>query len=407
MKCRHCYTTLEHLFLDLGFAPPSNAYLTTNDLKAPELHFPLKLLVCDKCWLVQTEDYAEADKLFDNDYAYFSSISKSWLDHSLAYFELVKERFSLNGDSHVIEVASNDGYLLKNFVAENIPCLGIEPTASTAIAAEKQGVPVIREFFGSELAQKLAANEKLADLIIGNNVYAHVPDINDFTKGLKTILKLDGVVTLEFPHLMRLIEHTQFDTAYHEHFSYLSLTAVSSIFSSQGLRIWDVEELETHGGSLRVYGCHEDNVRVNSVNVGQILEQESKNGLMDLTIYREFQTRAESVKNTLISFLIEQRKRGKSVAAYGAAAKGNTILNYAGIRPDLLPYVCDAAPSKQGKYMPGSHIPILSPEVLKDRKPDYILILPWNIATEVMDANSFVREWGAKFVIAVPELRVV
>ena len=407
MKCRHCYTALEHLFLDLGFAPPSNAYLTTNDLKAPEPHFPLKLLVCDKCWLVQTEDYAKADELFDNDYAYFSSISKSWLDHSLAYFELVKERFSLNGDSHVIEVASNDGYLLKNFVAENIPCLGIEPTASTAIAAEKLGVPVIREFFGSELAQKLAAKEKLADLIIGNNVYAHVPDINDFTKGLKTILKLDGLVTLEFPHLMRLIEHTQFDTAYHEHFSYLSLTAVVSIFSSQGLRIWDVEEIETHGGSLRVYGCHEDNARVNSVRVGQILEQESKNGLTDITIYREFQTRAESVKNTLISFLIEQRKRGKSVAAYGAAAKGNTILNYAGIRPDLLPYVCDAAPSKQGKYMPGSHIPILSPEVLKDRKPDYILILPWNIATEVMDANSFVREWGAKFVIAVPELSVV
>jgi hypothetical protein len=407
MKCRHCDTALEHLFLDLGFAPPSNAYLTTNDLKAPELHFPLKLLVCDKCWLVQTEDYAKADELFDNDYAYFSSISKSWLDHSLAYFELVKERFSLNGDSHVIEVASNDGYLLKNFVAENIPCLGIEPTASTATAAEKLGIPVIREFFGSELAQKLAAKEKLADLIIGNNVYAHVPDINDFTKGLKTILKLDGVVTLEFPHLMRLIEHTQFDTAYHEHFSYLSLTAVSSIFSRKGLRIWDVEELETHGGSLRVYGCHEDNARVNSVRVGQILEQESKNGLTDITIYREFQTRAESVKNTLISFLIEQRKRGKSVAAYGAAAKGNTILNYAGIRPDLLPYVCDSAPSKQGKYMPGSHIPILSPEVLKERKPEYIIILPWNIAEEVMSEYHYVKAWGAKFVTAVPELRII
>jgi hypothetical protein len=407
MNCRHCDTALEHLFLDLGFAPPSNAYVTTDNLKAPKLHFPLKLLVCNKCWLVQTEDYAKADELFNNDYAYFSSISKSWLDHSLAYFELVKERFSLNGDSQVIEVASNDGYLLKNFVAKNIPCLGIEPTASTAIAAEKLGVTVIREFFGYELAQKLAAKDNLADLIIGNNVYAHVPDINDFTKGLKKILKLDGVITLEFPHLMRLIEHTQFDTAYHEHFSYLSLTTVNSIFSSHGLRVWDVEELETHGGSLRVYGCHEESERVNSVKVGQILEQESKKGLKDINIYRKFQNRAESVKNSLISFLIEQRKRGKSVAAYGAAAKGNTILNYAGIRPDLLPYVCDAATSKQGKYMPGSHIPILSPEVLKDRKPDYILILPWNIATEVMDANGFVREWGAKFVIAVPKLRVI
>lgn len=407
MKCRHCYTALEHLFLDLGFAPPSNAYLTTNELKAPELHFPLKLLVCDKCWLVQTEDYARADELFDNDYAYFSSISKSWLDHSLAYFELVKERFSLNIDSHVIEVASNDGYLLKNFVAENIPCLGIEPTASTAAAAEELGIPVIREFFGSALAHQLVAENKCADLIIGNNVYAHVPDINDFTKGLKKILKPDGVITLEFPHLMRLIEHAQFDTAYHEHFSYLSLNTVSRIFSSVGLRVWDVEELSTHGGSLRVYGCHQDSARVNGASVNRIIEQESKNGLLDITIYQDFQTRAEKVKNSLIAFLILQKNAGKSVAAYGAAAKGNTILNYAGIRPDLLPYVCDSAPSKQGKYMPASHIPILSPEVLKERKPEYIIILPWNIAEEVMSEYHYVKEWGAKFVTAVPELRII
>jgi len=407
MKCRHCDTPLDLVFLDLGFAPPSNAYLTSDDLNASEHYFPLKLLVCDQCWLVQTDDYAKADELFSNDYAYFSSISKSWLNHSLAYFELVQNRFSLNSNSYVIEVASNDGYLLKNFVAKNIPCMGIEPTASTAAAAEILGVPVLREFFGSELAEKLVKEGKYADLIIGNNVYAHVPDINDFTKGLKKLLKPDGVITLEFPHLMRLIEHAQFDTAYHEHFSYLSLTAVSCVFKAAGLRVWDVEELNTHGGSLRVFGCHEGSVKITSSSVNHILKQELKNGLLDIATYHDFQVRAQKIKNTLVSFLIEQKNAGKSVAAYGAAAKGNTILNYAGIRTDLLPYVCDSAPSKQGMYMPGSHIPIISPEVLRERKPEYILILPWNIAEEVMDEHSYVKEWGAKFVTVVPELRVI
>ena len=407
MKCRHCYAALEHEFLDLGFAPPSNAYLTETDLNSPELHFPLKLLVCEKCWLVQTEDYTKADELFNNDYAYFSSVSQGWLDHALAYFRLVWERFSLNSNSYVVEIASNDGYLLKNFVAEGIPCLGIEPTASTASAAEELGVPVLREFFGSDLAQKLVEEKKYADLIIGNNVYAHVPDINDFTKGLKKLLKSDGVITLEFPHLMKLIEHAQFDTTYHEHFSYLSLTTVSRIFSNEGLRIWDTEELNTHGGSLRVYGCHENSKRVNTAKVNQILNQELKSGLLDITTYKEFQAHAEKVKNALTSFLIDQKNAGSSVAAYGAAAKGNTILNYAGIKTDLLPYVCDSAPSKQGKYMPGSHIPILSPKVLRERKPEYIIILPWNIAEEVMDEYSYAKEWGAKFVTAVPELRII
>ena len=407
MKCRHCNDSLEHLFLDLGFAPPSNAYLTEIDLNSPELHFPLKLLVCEKCWLVQTEDYTKADELFSNDYAYFSSVSQGWLDHSLAYFRLVWERFSLNSNSYVVEIASNDGYLLKNFVAEGIPCLGIEPTASTASAAEELGVPVLREFFGSDLAQKLVEEKKYADLIIGNNVYAHVPDINDFTKGLKKLLKSDGVITLEFPHLMKLIEHAQFDTAYHEHFSYLSLTTVSRIFTNEGLRIWDIEELNTHGGSLRVYGCHENSERVNTAKVNQILNQELKSGLLDIMTYKEFQAQAEKVKNALTSFLINQKNAGSSVAAYGAAAKGNTILNYAGIKTDLLPYVCDSAPSKQGKYMPGSHIPILSPKVLRERKPEYIIILPWNIADEVIDEYSYAKEWGAKFVTAVPELRVI
>lgn len=407
MKCRHCDDSLEHLFLDLGFAPPSNAYLTEFDLNSPELYFALKLLVCEECWLVQTEDYTKADELFSNDYAYFSSVSQGWLDHSLAYFRLVRERFSLNSNSYVVEVASNDGYLLKNFVADGIPCLGIEPTASTASAAEELGVPVLREFFCSDLAQKLIEEKKYADLIIGNNVYAHVPDINDFTKGLKKLLKSDGVITLEFPHLMKLIEHVQFDTAYHEHFSYLSLTTVSRIFSNEGLRIWDVEELNTHGGSLRVYGCHENSKRVNTSKVNQILNQELKNGLLDIMIYKEFQARAEKVRNALTSFLIDQKNAGSSVAAYGAAAKGNTILNYAGIKTDLLPYVCDSAPSKQGKYMPGSHIPILSPNVLRERKPEYILILPWNIAEEVLGEYSYAKEWGAKFVTAVPELRII
>lgn len=407
MKCRHCNNILEHVFLDLGFAPPSNAYLTEVDLKSPELNFPLKILVCERCWLVQTEDYTKADELFSNEYAYFSSISQSWLNHSKEYFNLVRERFSLCATSHVVEVASNDGYLLKNFVAEDIPCLGIEPTASTARVAEDLGIPVLREFFGNKLALDLVKEKKDADLIIGNNVYAHVPDINDFTKGLKKLLKPEGVITLEFPHLMRLIEHAQFDTAYHEHFSYLSLSAVKSIFNKQGLRVWDVEELNTHGGSLRIYGCHENSEKLNTKMVDKILNQELKNGLLDLNTYNEFQARAEKVKNTLLSFLIEQKNAGNSVAAYGAAAKGNTILNYAGIKTDLLPYVCDSAPSKQSKYMPGSHIPILSPEVLNERKPDYIIILPWNIAEEVLNKYSFVKEWGAKFVTAVPELRII
>jgi hypothetical protein len=407
MKCRHCYEPLENVFLDLYFAPPSNAYISKSDLNIPELYFPLKLFVCHKCWLVQTEDHAKANDLFNLDYAYFSSITQAWLKHAETYFELVRKRFSINKSSYVIEVASNDGYLLKNFVAADIPCLGIEPTGSTAAVAEELGIPVIREFFGTELAKKLAANGRKADLIIGNNVYAHVPDINDFTNGLMEALKPEGTITLEFPHLMHLIQYSQFDTVYHEHFSYLSLNTVIRIFSSVGLRVWDVEELNTHGGSLRVYGCHDDSVRITSSKVSQILEKELHRGMLNLSIYHDFQTRAEKVKDSLVSFLIEQKKSGKSVAAYGAAAKGNTILNFGGIKPDLLPYVCDSAPSKQGKYMPGSHIPILSPEVLKKRKPQYILILPWNIADEVVEQHSYAKEWGAHFVIAVPELRII
>ncbi|MDP2176978.1 class I SAM-dependent methyltransferase [Methylicorpusculum sp.] len=407
MNCRHCRAPLEHVFLDLGFAPPSNAYLSVADLNKPELYFPLKLFVCEQCWLVQTEDYAEADQLFNRDYAYFSSVSQSWLDHAARYVGMITDRLGLNENSQVIEIASNDGYLLRNFVAAKIPCLGVEPTDSTAAAAEKLGIPVMREFFGKKLAECLVGEGRQADLIIGNNVYAHVPDINDFTAGIKAALKPEGTITLEFPHLMRLIEHTQFDTVYHEHFSYLSLQTVCRIFQQAGLRIYDVEELPTHGGSLRIYGCHAEKSISATSAVDAVLAAEARQGLRDLDTYHAFQIKANRAKDDFLGFLIEQKRLGKKVAAYGAAAKGNTLLNYAGIKPDLLPFVCDAAASKQGKFMPGSHIPILSPDVLIDQHPDYLVILPWNIVAEVTNQNARLRELGTKFVTAIPKLAII
>lgn len=406
MNCRHCGAPLEHTFLDLGYAPPSNAYLTEADLSRPEKYYPLKVKVCDHCWLVQTEDYAQADELFSSDYAYFSSTSSSWLAHAASYAQNIIQRLNLNQNSYVIEVASNDGYLLKNFVESGIPCLGIEPTDSTADAAENLGIPVLRKFFGEMLGEQLTINSQQADLIVGNNVYAHVPDINDFTRGLKAALKTSGTITLEFPHLMRLIEYTQFDTVYHEHFSYLSLFTVNRIFKAAGLRIWDVDQLPTHGGSLRIYGCHADDTRASTEAVTALLAEEARCGLQTLDTFQKFQARADKVKNDLLTFLIEQKKAGKKVAAYGAAAKGNTLLNYAGVKPDLLPFVCDAATAKQGKYMPGSHIPILPPSALAKSTPDYVLILPWNIALEVKQQNAALTVQGAKFVTAVPELTI-
>ena len=406
MKCRHCSTPLEHTFLDLGFAPPSNAYLTQADLARPEKYYPLKIMVCDQCWLVQTEDYTQADELFSSDYAYFSSTSSGWLIHAAKYAENMTQRLQLSRDSLVIEIASNDGYLLKNFVAAGIPCIGIEPTASTAAAAENLGIPVMREFFGEQLGKQLAASDKQADLIAGNNVFAHVPDINDFTRGLKAVLKTGGTITLEFPHLMRLIEHTQFDTVYHEHFSYLSLYTVKKIFKTADLQIYDVEALATHGGSLRVYGCHAEELRQPSPAVSALLAQEEQCGLQTLVTYQNFQANADRVKNDLLAFLIEQKRAGKTVAAYGAAAKGNTLLNYAGIKSDLLPFVCDAATAKQGKFMPGSHIRILPPIALTKQHLDYLLILPWNIVAEVKQQNAQLAELGTRFVTAVPHLEV-
>jgi SAM-dependent methyltransferase len=407
MKCRHCAVTLEHTFLDLGFAPPSNAYLTHADLTRPEKYYPLKVKVCGSCWLVQTEDYAQADELFSSDYAYFSSTSTGWLAHAAIYASQMAEQLKLNASSLVIEIASNDGYLLKNFVAAGIPCLGIEPTLSTAIAAELLGIAVLREFFGEALGKRLADNGQQADLIAGNNVYAHVPDINDFTRGLKAALKPGGTITLEFPHLMRLIEYTQFDTVYHEHFSYLSLFTVERIFRAAGLRVWNVEELPTHGGSLRVYGCHDEDAKAPTSAVQKMLNEEAHRGLQKLSTYRGFQMRADRVKDDLLEFLIAQKRAGKQIAAYGAAAKGNTLLNYAGIKPDLLPFVCDAAAAKQGKFMPGSHIPILTPAALTDNRPDYLLILPWNIASEVRSQNATLSKLGTKFVTAVPQLALI
>jgi SAM-dependent methyltransferase len=407
MNCRHCQHPLNHVFLDLGHAPPSNAYLSAADLRAPEITLPLRLFVCEYCWLVQTEDCARPDELFRADYAYFSSVSPAWLDHARRYCDEATTHLGLNADSLVIEIASNDGYLLKNFVATGIPCLGIEPTAGTAAAAEAQGVPVLREFFGLALARRLAADNRQADLVVGNNVYAHVPDINDFTAGLKAILKPRGTLTLEFPHLLRLMAENQFDTVYHEHFSYFSLHTVCRIFAAAGLRVRDVQRLATHGGSLRIHGCHADDPRATTGAVEELLASERAAGLMELSAYQGFQAHADKVKDDLLHFLIEQKRAGKTVAAYGAAAKGNTLLNYAGIKPDLLPFVCDAAPSKQGKYLPGSHIPILPPAALHERRPDIVLILPWNIADEVVAQNASVRTWGGGFVVAVPSLRVI
>lgn len=406
MKCRHCGAPLTHTFLDLGFAPPSNAYLTVADLSKPEKYYPLKIKVCDQCWLVQTEDYTQADELFSPEYAYFSSTSSGWLSHAKLYAEKMTNELQLNDQSLVIEVASNDGYLLKNFVAAGIPCLGIEPTDSTATAAEQLGIPVMREFFGEALGQQLAAQGRQADLIAGNNVYAHVPDINDFTRGLKAALKPGGTITLEFPHLMQLIEQAQFDTVYHEHFSYLSLQTVSRIFAAAGLRIWNVEELPTHGGSLRVYGCHQNDSRSTQSAVSSLLQAEIQHGLQDLNTYLKFQPRADKIKDDLLGFLIEQKRLGKKVAAYGAAAKGNTLLNYAGVKPDLIEFVCDAAQAKQNKFMPGSHIPICDPKHVNWSELDFVVVLPWNIASEVKEQLSAHLKPSASFVTAVPNLAV-
>lgn len=407
MKCRHCLQPLTQSFLNLGFSPPSNAYLSFKDLSRPELYFPLRVKVCGECWLVQTEDYADAKDLFANDYAYFSSTSTGWLRHAKQFVDAMAKKLALDESSFVVEIASNDGYLLKNFVAMGVPCLGIEPTSSTASVAKQLGIHVLEKFFSRSLADQLAGQGILADLVIGNNVYAHVPDINDFTQGLAAILKPSGTVVLEFPHLLRLIQGVQFDTVYHEHFSYFSLYTVTRIFESAGLRVLDVEELNTHGGSLRVFGCHKTDSRVTTPAVQALLKCEEAYGLRNIEVYSSFQARADKVKNDLLTFLLEKKREGSKVVAYGAAAKGNTLLNYAGVKSDLLPLVVDAAPSKQGKYLPGSHIPIGEPGDLVNCRAEFVLILPWNIADEVLFQNAELCASGVRFVVAIPELRVI
>lgn len=407
MKCRHCQAGLRHVFLDLGFAPPSNAYVSTAALDQPEVTYPLKLFVCDACWLVQTQDHAHATDLFAADYAYFSSVSRSWLEHASRYCEMAVRRFGLGASSRVVEVASNDGYLLRNFVRDGIPCLGVEPTEGTAAAARALGIPVVTEFFGKALGERLASEHGKADLVIGNNVFAHVPDINDFSAGLAAILKRGGTVTLEFPHLLQLIAQVQFDTVYHEHFSYLSLHTAVQVLRRAGLEVYDVEELGTHGGSLRVYAGHAADARERAASVEALLARERGSGLQRLDCYLEFQARADEVKNGLLSFLIESQRKGVRLAGYGAAAKGNTLLNYAGVRRDLLPFICDAAPSKQGRFTPGTHIPIVHPDVLARERPDIVLILPWNLADEVTAQLAAVRSWGGRFAVAIPELRLL
>ncbi|MHB1326340.1 MAG: class I SAM-dependent methyltransferase [Thermoleophilia bacterium] len=407
MKCRHCSSELKLPLVDLGSAPPSNAYLTEQTLKAPEKWFPLRVLVCEHCWLVQTEDFAQAHELFDADYAYFSGFSTNWLAHCERYVVDMVARFDLNSESYVVEIAANDGYLLQYVTTRDIPCTGVEPTASTATAARAKGIPIVEDFFGVRLAKELAAQGKQADLTAANNVLAHVPDINDFVVGIAVLLKPQGVATFEFPHLLKLIAENQFDTIYHEHFSYLSLVAVNRIFPANGLTAFDVEEHPTHGGSLRVFAQRSDTGQhPRSAKVDELLQREAHAGMTTAEYYEGFQAKTDKVKDDFLAFLLDAKREGKTVAAYGAAAKGNTLMNYAGIRPDLIMFVVDRNPAKQGKYMPGSRIPIVGENHLKQDMPDYVVILPWNLKSEVMQQLDYIRAWGGQFVTAVPELRI-
>jgi hypothetical protein len=406
MRCRFCSNELTHKFIDLINSPASNSFLTKEQLIEAEVFYPLRLFVCDKCFLVQIDEYKKSDEIFNNDYVYFSSFSKTWLAHAKKYVGMITDRLNLTSRSKVIEIASNDGYLLQYFLEKKIPCFGIEPSSNTADVAREKGIETIEAFFNIDFAENYIQYTKKPDLIIGNNVLAHVPDINNFVTALKMALDDQGSITMEFPHLMLLSEYSQFDTIYHEHFSYLSLCTVNLIFKNAGLRIYDVEELSTHGGSLRIYACHELNQQENLASVNKLLEKEKKHGLLDLRTYQHFQVKADRIKNDFLFFLLEQKQQGKKIAAYGAAAKGNTLLNYAGIKPDLLEFVCDAAPSKQGKFLPGSHIPVVKEERLREYQPDFIVIFPWNIKEEIIVQLSYIREWGGKFVVAVPELEI-
>jgi len=408
MRCRFCKTDLEHVFIDLVNSPASNSFLTADELNEPEVFYPLKVFTCHKCFLVQIDEYKKSDKIFDSGYVYFSSYSKSWLKHAEEYTEMMTKRFGLNGQSRVVEIASNDGYLLQYFKEKNIPVLGIEPTANTAEVAKSKGVETIVDFFGTKLANDLATKKMNADVLLGNNVLAHVPDILDLVGGMKVLLKKEGVITMEFPHLLQLVANNQFDTIYHEHYSYLSFTTVKSIFESQGLEMFDVDELPTHGGSLRIYAKHkEDASKKIEDNVGKLLQKEKEAGIADIRYYGNFSEKAMKVKLDLLTFLAEQKKNRKKIAAYGAAAKGNTLLNYCGVKNDMISFVVDANPHKQNKFMPASHIPVVNEDRLKDEKPDFVIILPWNLKEEITGQLDYIKAWGGKFVIPIPSLQIV
>jgi len=396
------------VFIDLANAPASNSFLTAEQLNEPEVFYPLKVYTCHNCFLVQVDEYKKSDAIFDSQYVYFSSYSRSWLKHAEQYTEMMTARFGYNEDSLVMELASNDGYLLQYFRQKNIPVLGIEPTANTAAAALEKGVESVVDFFGVRLAKKLAAENRKADLLLGNNVLAHVPDIVDFVAGMKIVLKDEGVITMEFPHLVQLVDNNQFDTIYHEHFSYLSFHTVQQVFLSQGLVMFDVEEIPTHGGSLRIFAKHaEDKSKTITERVGLLLKKEKDKGLTSMAYYENFTRKALKVKLDLLDFLVQQKRTGKKVAAYGAAAKGNTLLNYCGVKADLVDLVVDANPHKQGKFLPASHIPVVDEQQLKAARPDYVLILPWNLKEEICAQLSYIREWNGKFVIPIPELQVI
>ena len=408
MKCRFCKNELKYEFIDLTSSPPSNSFLTEAQLNEAESFFPLKLYVCEKCWLVQIDEYIPADKIFCSGYVYFSSYSRLWLEHAKNYVEMITKNLKLDKSSKVIEIASNDGYLLQYFLKKNIPCLGIEPAERTAMVAREAGIPVIGEFFGEELSRQMAKEGNKADLIIANNVLAHVPNISDFVSGLKIILKSCGVITIEFPHLKKLIERNEFDTIYHEHLFYFSFHAIKTVFTAYDLEIYHVEELATHGGSLRIYAKHaEDRSKCTNPSVAGLIEREKAVGMLQLDYYLSFQELANQVKYAFLSFLLKQKIKRKIVIGYGAAAKGNTLMNYCGVKKDLIKCVVDASPYKQGKYLPGSHIPVVNEDKIRETKPDYVIILPWNIKDEIMEQISYIREWGGKFVIPIPQLQIL
>ena len=404
--CRSCGATLEHTFVDLGMSPLANSYVKPEQLNCMEPFYPLHVFVCGKCLLVQLEQFSSPADIF-SDYAYFSSFSDSWLAHAKAYVDMITPRFSLGKNSKVVEIASNDGYLLQNFVARGIPVLGVEPAANVAEVAKGKGIQTKVLFFGEKTARDLVEDGWSADLIIGNNVLAHVPDLNDFVRGLKLLLKPSGLVTMEFPHLLQLMNQSQFDTIYHEHFSYFSFLAVEQVFAGHGMKLFDVEELPTHGGSLRIYAAHtEDSSKQVQPRAKELKSREQEAGYGRLDHYLSFGSKVEGVKRTLLSFLISAKQEGKRVVGYGAPAKGNTLLNYCGVRTDLIDYTVDRSPHKQGHFLPGVHIPIYAPDQIRRTRPDYVLILPWNLREEVMEQMSHIREWGGKFVVPIPEVKV-